>query len=47
MKNFNLRFVIIPGQFENIDVLKSIDEEFASYYLNLATLEIKISACSA
>ncbi|HEV8051170.1 MAG TPA: hypothetical protein VGP47_01660, partial [Parachlamydiaceae bacterium] len=37
----NLKIVIIPGQFENLDVLKNLDEEFASYYVNLAIFELK------
>lgn len=36
-----LKIAIIPGQFENLDVLKNMDEEFASYYVNLATIEVK------
>jgi hypothetical protein len=41
MKGFDLKVVIIPGQFENIEVLRGIDEAFAARYLNLATLDVK------
>lgn len=40
-QHFNLPLVIIPGQFENLDMIRSIDEEFAGRYLNLTTLDIK------
>jgi Icc-related predicted phosphoesterase len=40
-RHCNLKIVIIPGQFENLDVLKNVDEEFFCYYVNLATIEVK------
>lgn len=41
LKKSGLKIIIVPGPFENLDVIKSLDEEFASGYLNLATIDVK------
>lgn len=41
LKQFDQQLIIVPGPFENLDVIRSLDEELFSYYLNLRTIDVK------
>lgn len=39
-ENYDQHLVIVPGPYENVDVIREIDEQIASHYLSVSTVSV-------